>query len=368
MDQSPILNIPTIVWQNLLNEWKNLEWSNLKFDRTNEAELTAVIFLAIVLFTLVLRFSRKNIPGRKNITLPGIIPNFRKSGFSFLRHLPLTLFLTGLPFFFVALADPYNSFTKEETTYPGRRIVLIIDASGSMGGTFENVKLKARGSSRFYTSVKAAEYFMQLRIKGKFKDLMGLVEFGNEAYVITPFTNDYDNILMSTSLIGEPEERARFNDSGTIIIKAIDQGVELFKMFNFLKASGNVMILISDGEDSQINLGSRSLDSILAGARSSKIPIYFIRTIQGLLLGQNTTDQIWKDAVEKTGGKFYVGSDEAAVINAVNDINKLTAGTITATRYTSHQPRFALFISAAFILWSVAVTLYLSLRFFRKFP
>ena len=26
---------------------------------------------------------------------------------------------------------------------------------------------------------------------------MALVEFGNQAYVITPFTSDYDNILLS---------------------------------------------------------------------------------------------------------------------------------------------------------------------------
>ena len=43
----------------------------------------------------------------------------------------------------------------------------------------------------------AADRFVRLRMKERYRDLMALVEFGNEAYVVTPFTNDYDNILMS---------------------------------------------------------------------------------------------------------------------------------------------------------------------------
>ena len=39
---------------------------------------------------------------------------------------------------------------------------------------------------------------------GRYRDLVSLIEFGNEAYVVTPFTSDYDNILLSISLIGDP--------------------------------------------------------------------------------------------------------------------------------------------------------------------
>ena len=52
---------------------------------------------------------------------------------------------------------------------------------------------------------------------GKYRDLMALVEFGNRAYVITPFTSDYDNMLLSISLIGDPVEYSMFPDPGTVI-------------------------------------------------------------------------------------------------------------------------------------------------------
>lgn len=355
----------------IVNEWRNLKWSELKFSHLNEAILVVGVFVAVLLVVIVLRFSKQNIPGRRTIVLPGILTNFRKSPFSFLRHLPVTLFWVGLPFFLVAFADPYVSFVKENTTYLGRRIVLVIDASGSMDGKFETKQLKAKDKKTFYTAVTAAEYFMELRIKGKYQDLIGLLEFGDESYVITPFTNDYQNILMSIKLIGEPEERARFTDKNTFIIKAINQSTELFKMFNFLNTSGNLMILISDGEDNQVMLGNRSLNDIVAEARQNKIPIYFIRTNYDKLFGAgnfSVPDELWKRAVEGTGGKFYVGANEDMIINALNDINSLTSGVINVNRYIIRQPRFVLFILIASILWTLALFLYFLLKSFRKFP
>lgn len=374
MVPNPITDTIIFIQSFLKTEWLNLDLANLKFNRTHEAVLAIFVFVVVAIISLVSRYLKRNIFGRNIVFIPGILSNFRRSNFRFLRHLVVFLFFIGLPIFFIALADPYNSFTKETVTYPGRRIALLIDASGSMDGAFTDDNQKLKDHNRFFTAVTAAERFMELRIKGKYKDLIGLVEFGAEAYVITPFTNDYQNILMSIKLIGEPEERVRFTDNNTIIIKAINQGVELFRAFDFLKASGNLMVLISDGEDTQVKLGDRSLDEILLEARRSQIPIYFIRTDWQRPLGYlyHPTaidyDAIWKGAIEKTGGKYYAGSDEASILAALKDIDSLSAGKINTTRYSAHQPRFMLFAFAAGVVWMVSVTSWIFFRFFRKFP
>ena len=49
-----------------------------------------------------------------------------------MRHGALLLFLAGLPFFVLALADPYSSLTREEVSFPGPPHRLMIDASSSM--------------------------------------------------------------------------------------------------------------------------------------------------------------------------------------------------------------------------------------------
>jgi hypothetical protein len=346
----------------------SVPWNSLKFERWDSSMLVALICGAIFILALVIRYFRKDIAGRKKVILPAVLPIFRRSHLSFIRHIPITLFLVGLPLFFIALADPYVNFVKEDVTYPGRRIAILLDASSSMRGNFvAQEKIKPKIAQRFFTATATAEYFMQLRINGEYKDLMSLIEFGNESYVITPFTNDYQNILTSIKLISEPEEWSRFPDGGTTIIKAINQSVELFRTFGFLKVSGNLMILISDGEDPQNKLENQSLDDILSEARKNNIPIYFIRTNYQVPFGY-TTDTMWKNAVEKTGGKFYTAVDEASIIQAVTEIDKVATGSISISRYSTKKPLFDVFIKAVLLLWGTACLLTLSLRYFRKFP
>ena len=88
---------------------------------------------------------------------------------------------------------------------------------------------------------------------------VALIEFGNEAYVVTPFTHDYDNVLLSMALIGDWSEFMQFPDGGTAIGRAIDRGVGLFKAFNFLNAAGNAMIMFTDGRDDEKDLKGKPI-------------------------------------------------------------------------------------------------------------
>ena len=200
------------------------------------------------------------------------------------------------------------------------------DASQAEGRTFTVPVLMyhritcAPSDARFFTAVAAAETFVRMRMKSKYRDLIALIEFGDESYVITPFTNDYDNILLSISLIDDLTEFNKFPDQGTTIGMAINQSVRLFTAFDFLNASGNLMVIFSDGEDTKVSgprLGGLNVDQILSGATQAKIPVYFIRTSYNKGLGRAFTDPIWKPVVEKTGGKFYAASDEATIISAI---------------------------------------------------
>jgi len=209
---------------------------------------------------------------------------------------------------------------------------------------------------------------MRLRLAGRYHDLMALIEFGNEAYVITPFTNDYENILLSVSLIGDLNEWGAFPDQGTIIAQAIEQSVALFNAFEFLHAAGNVMVIFSDGQDTQVRVHGRSVYDILEGAAHTKIPVYFIRTVAGRDEGTLIPDDIWKPAVERTGGKFYAAANEGVILSAIHDIDRLSAGKIETHRYTLQEPRFAPFAMAAVGLWTLALALQLTVPYFRRFP
>jgi Ca-activated chloride channel family protein len=203
-------------------------------------------------------------------------------------------------------------------------------------------------------------------MNGRYRDLIALVEFGHQAYVITPFTSDYENLLFSISLIGDPVEFNQFPDRGTIIAEGIDQSIALFEAFNFLEASGNLMVIFTDGEDTVVRSKERTLDEILQNAVDAGVPLYMVRTNYGRTDGQIIPDEMWRQAVRKTGGRFYAASDEASLLAAIHDIDQVSAGTIEVRQYSSQEPRFEGFVLIALMLWTAAAALKLSAPVFQK--
>jgi Ca-activated chloride channel family protein len=351
-----------------VDEWLRIRWSDLQFGEARTAVLVFAVVLAIALLALVAQLARSRRAGRTHLAMPAIVPVMRRSSWSAARHVPLLLFLLGVPLFAAALADPHTGFTQEDVSYPGRRIALLVDASTSMIMEFQSGKLNRQGSSAFFTAVSAAEQFMRRRMTGPYHDLISLIQFGNEAYVVTPFTNDYENVLLSVRLISDPKEWGRFSDWGTTIIEGIDQAINLFKAFDFTNASGNLMIVFTDGRDSELNRMGKPLDAIVAQARRYRIPVYMIRTAYKQPFGRVPQDKIWQAVVERTGGRFYAAADEQSIFDAIREIDRLSPGRIDVRQYSVQRPRYAGFALAAVALWVLAAGLKLGSSRFSTFP
>ena len=344
-----------------------LRLEQVAFLRTREALAAAGLLALLALAVIVARAMRRERPGGRRIALPALLPGAgRRPGWSVVRHAPFLLFLAGLLLFIPALAAPHVSLVQEETTWPGHRITILIDASLSMNSAFSTRQLRA--GNTFLANVSAAEYFVRRRMDGPYHDLVALIEFGSQAYIVTPFTNDYENILLSIGLIGTPEEYRRFPDHGTLIMGAINRGVQLFRTFDFLDATGNLIVIFSDGQDTHAVYEDQSLDDILQEASDNAIPVYFIRTSYDQQLGDLLPDEVWKEAVERTGGQFFPAANEEMIIEAVNEIDRLAAGRIRVTRYVTRDPLFAPFAALAGALWTGALGLALCFGAFRTFP
>jgi Ca-activated chloride channel family protein len=364
-----IAAVRSIVRDNLA-EWRSLQIDDLQFWHRSEALIAIVALLSLAGVLLIARMALHRDPLRHRVVLPAVLSNTSRASFSFVRHAPIVLALAGFGAFALAMADPYSPLISRQMVYPGRRICILIDASTSMRTPFKAASLNRRAATdaTFFTTVAAAERFVQLRIKGKYRDLLSLVEFGNEAYVITPFTHDYQNLLLSISLIGDPVEFSMFPDQGTIIARGIEQATGLFKAFDFLDASGNLLVIFSDGEDTNVVIHGRPLDDILKSAIEARIPAYMVRVNYDRAEGKVIPDDIWAPAVEKTGGKFFAASDEASLLAAIAEIDRVSAGTIEVKQYTSQRPLFGVFAVIAVASWISAASLKLFFPFFTKFP
>jgi hypothetical protein len=350
-----------------LSDWRT-PVEELTFNARNTALLVVAGISVLAVMTLVWRSLRGRLPGRTGIALPAILPRMRQSPLAFVRHAPFVIFLIGLPFFCMALADPYTSLSARQVSYPGRRIEVIMDASLSMLSPFTGQQLKTQSDTAFSTNMAAAEYFIRTRMKGKYRDLIALEEFGNESYVVTPFTSDYQNLLLSLKMISDVNEWQRFPDQGTIIMKAIDTGVDLFKAFDFLKSSGNIMVILSDGQDNNVQVGAMTLEEVLRKAVQNHVPVYMIRTAYSRSLYDVIPDTIWKKAIDATGGRFYPAANQETIVQAIKDIDAAATGRVDVREYSVRQPRFSHFALTAALLWMLAIALQMTLRMFRTFP
>ena len=363
----PLSDLPAAM-RGTLVAWERLRWSDLQFAQLSIALLLLGVLVALPLLVLVRRNMRARPRRRARVMLPAVLSVMRRSPLSPVRHTALVLFVLGIPFFAIAVADPRTVFVRERVTYSGRRIAILIDGSGSMVLPFNAPRLGPVVNRTFYTAVAASERLLKLRMAGKHADRVAIIQFGNEAYVVTPFTTDYENVLLSLRLIGEPRAWNRFNVFGTTIIQGIDQGLQLFRTFNFLDGSDNVMVIFSDGNDGEATFRGRTLDAMMADAREHRIPIFMVRLGYGKRLGDNAWDALWKSAVEHSGGRFYAAADEGDILRAVSDIDRLSAGTIAERRYASAAPAFAGYALIAVVLWLAAGTLKLAFPYFRTFP
>jgi Ca-activated chloride channel homolog len=361
----PITDLP-VALRTLWDEWVRTRWADLQFAEARTALLVFVGLLALVVLVLLIAILRQR-SGRTRLALPALLPVMRWSPATPTRHLPVILFLLGVPLFAVALADPQTGFAREEVSYPGRRIALLVDASTSMVIRFES-KAKRQGEATFFTAVAAAEQFIRRRMNGPYRDLVALIQFGNYAYVVTPFTNDYENILLSTRLISDPREWGRFPDWGTTIIEGVDQATQLFRTFDFINASGNLMIVFTDGRDSQLNQQTNALERVVTEARTWKIPVYMMRTAYNRREGEVLQDKIWRATVERTGGRFYAAYDDESISRALREIDRLSPGRIETRDYSVARPRYAGWTLIAVGMWLSAAMLKMGFGVFRTFP
>ena len=361
------MNDLLIVVRTTVDEWLRTRWADLQFAQARQALLVFAGLLAVAAIALVARGVLGR-TGRMRVALPGIVPSMRASRGAAIRHLPLLLFLAGLMFFAIGLADPHTGFAQEEVSHPGRRIALVVDASTSMIMQFKSDRLNKQGDSAFFTAVSAADQFMERRMRGPYHDLISLIQFGNQAYVVTPFTTDYENVRLSVRLVSDPREWGRFSDWGTTIAEGIDQAVGLFRAFDFLNASGNLMIVFTDGRDSELDRMGKPLNALVEQTRRYHIPVYMIRVAFNQPFGRVPEDKIWKPVIERTGGRFYAADSEQAIFDAIRDIDRLSPGKIQVRQYSVQRPRYAGYVLIAVGLWLFAILLKLGVSTFRTFP
>lgn len=284
------------------------------------------LLLLIVIFILCARWCK---PKSEAILFPHLEIFLQNAGS---RSIMLTILKwTAIIAALIALASPVIEDKMEVEKKEGYAIALVLDASGSMRYGFESRFLGQGVESKFDISIQMAQEFIQKRGD----DQLGLVVFGNYAYVAAPLT--YDKKILGQIMGGLQSGIAGSNY--TVINDALFQSAKLFKDS---KAKTKIAILLTDGQSRGDNV---PFDVAMRLAQQYDVKVY---TIGIGSRGEFNADHL-KLIADKSQGKFFSASNKDTLKNVYNMIDELEKSEIESEKYIKKSYYFEYPLFLAFI-------------------
>ena len=199
----------------------------------------------------------------------------------------------------------------------GRDLLLAVDISGSMEA--EDMQL----GNRVATRLAAVKYVASDFIERRAGDRIGLILFGEQAYLQTPLTFDRKtaNIQLREAAIGLAGKRTAIGDAIGLSVKRLrDQPQE-----------NRVLILLTDGANTAGSVDPQKAADIAA---SEGVRIYTIgvgadeRVVRGIFGNRRVrNDELDEPALiaiaEKTGGRYFRARDIAGLEEIYRLLDKL---------------------------------------------
>ena len=246
------------------------------------------------------------------------VPSFR--GFSVLADrsdaeqlLNWRVWLAGAAWILLVLASARPEFIGDELDVPvsGRNLMLAVDLSGSMDA--KDFELAGRRVDRLTATKAVASDFISRR-EG---DRIGLILFGERAYLQVPLTLDRETVraLLLEAFIGLAGEKTAIGDAITLAVKRIhNQGAE---------GAEQILVLLTDGANTagQIEPLKAAELAEQIGLRIYTIGIgaeqMVVSSITGGMRRVNPSADLDEDTLteiaELTGGRYFRAKDTAGL-------------------------------------------------------
>ncbi|MGX2038665.1 vWA domain-containing protein [Methylocaldum sp. MU1018] len=266
------------------------------------------VFLALPLPWLIRRWlPAAPEPGRAALRTP-FLEEFEglPSGQGAVRVKPYALWiaLTGWTLLVAAAARPQWLGEPLEQSVSGRDLMLAVDLSGSM--EIEDFFLEGRAVDRLTATQWVAGQFIERRVG----DRIGLILFGEKAYLQAPLTFDRTtvHILLDEAAIGLAGDKTAIGDAIGLAAKRLRDN----------PAEQRVLILLSDGANTA---GAVSPMQAAELAAREKLKIYTIgvgadQMVVSDIFGtrrvnpsKDLDEETMNSIAEKTGGRYFRARD-----------------------------------------------------------
>jgi Ca-activated chloride channel family protein len=237
----------------------------------------------------------------------------------------------------VGLAKPEWVGEPIVRTEAARDVMLAIDLSGSMdyadfpGEEGANVR-----------RIDAVRRVVDRFVAARDSDRIGLIVFGNRAYIQLPFTRDLETARALVALmdVGMAGPQTAIGDAIGLAIHAFESS----------ELDDRLLILLSDGSDTASKMTPLNAADI---AKLNGVEIYTIGIGDTQATGEDQVDfEALQGVAERTGGQFYNAADEGALDKVYQRID---AAAVVDVRTQSWRPRDSL------VYWPAGIAVVLSL-------
>ncbi len=259
----------------------------------------------------------------------------------------LALVLATLAWLMLVTAAARPVWIGEAMTLPvaGRDLMMAVDLSGSMQE--QDFILNGQVVDRLIATKAVAGEFVRKRVG----DRIGLVLFGDQAYLQAPLTFDRETVLqlLKESVIGLAGERTAIGDAIGLALKRLQNSPE----------KNRVLILMTDGANTA---GSVSPLEAADMAASAGLKIYTVgigsesdemRDMFGFqLLNPNADldEKTLKSIAEKTGGQYFRARDTEEFQRIYAELDRLEPVEKATEHWRPQQELFRWPLLLAFVL------------------
>ncbi|HLV68358.1 MAG TPA: VWA domain-containing protein [Polyangiaceae bacterium] len=296
-----------------------------------------------------------------------------------LRDLPGVVRAVAFGLLVLALARPVNTLRPQAADEEGIDIVVVLDMSGSMRAAMTNVPedlaryitLPARGIRP--TRLDAAKAVIRDFISRRKSDRIGVVVFGQSAYVLSPPTLDYH---LLDALVGRMELNL-IDPGGTAIGDAVGVAVARLRKSS---AKSKAVILLTDGDNNGGRI-SPEYSAHLANVVGAKL--FTVQIGQGEmaevqdgfdLFGQPryvpmhfpVNPKLLEELAKKTGGATYVATDAQALRASFHDVLDRLEKTKLEASVAHYEELYGFFLLPGVLL--LAADALLRALVLRRFP
>lgn len=234
-----------------------------------------------------------------------------------------------------ALARPQLVEPPIQKIEPTRDLMLAVDLSGSMD-TIDMLDPQGRSINRLDAIKLVLDDFIARR-EG---DRLGVIVFGNQAFLQVPFTLDHDLVRALLA-----DTRPRMAGPNTMLGDAIGLGIRTFENSD---AEDRVVVLLTDGNDTGSRVPPRKAAEIAA---DHDITIHTVAVGDPASAGEAEMDYATLEAIAAaTGGRPFRADDREQLEDIYRRIDALTPIDVETLSYRPTRPLYYWPLGGALLL------------------